>query len=266
MLVIALFQVKGLAKLRLGQLERRAKKEAEAGQSGCSQKAPAFAPVEDTLRRIVEEGNSALREGHPAGTAEYWESLAVGGLTVCSSRDAESTVDTASVLDEDAVLALQASLKVGGYMHAAGLDWAAHGIDIPSIAATMVKLKEAGWPPVFIFMYDQVWRLASLLFLIAEAVLGHEVLSQVATTLTTTRITTPKLDLKHGSNLIWTGGLGTLDDCLPTRIGHLSKQTTADGKQLRMATPRLQLLREQLRRWSPQMPLSLAPCQRGYPR
>jgi len=149
-----LFQVAGLAKLRLGQLERRAKKEALGGAKTQRVAAPkaSFAPVEELLRQLVEEGSSALREGHPAATVEYWESLAGGELTVGRPLSSlPSSVDAASWCELE-LESCRSSLDEGGYMEWSGGNWESLGIDLATIATTMRSLKAAGWPPVFIFL------------------------------------------------------------------------------------------------------------------
>ena len=51
---------------------------------------------------------------------------------------------------------LKAALDVGGYMECRGVDWSSNGVDLGAISATIQAIKAAGWPPVFIFMYDEV--------------------------------------------------------------------------------------------------------------
>ena len=40
----------------------------------------------------------------------------------------------------------------------AGVEWHALGVDFSAIAETMQALKDKGWPPVYVFMYDEAWR------------------------------------------------------------------------------------------------------------
>jgi ectoine hydroxylase-related dioxygenase (phytanoyl-CoA dioxygenase family) len=44
------------------------------------------------------------------------------------------------------------------------MQWAAYGVDLPAIAETMDRLVADGWPSVFIFLFDQPWKLSMRLF------------------------------------------------------------------------------------------------------
>jgi len=181
-------KVAGLARMRLGHLDRRAKKEQGAAQarseapdaesSAAVRVAPSpatgqFTAVEETLRAMVTEGGRALGEGHPAASPEYWEALVKGELSVGRIFDgqggAEPCVDVADLSQ------LKESLAVGGYLDYGGIEWARHGVNLQAIERALVCLREAGWPAGFIFMYDEVWRVATILFSVMEALLGHEV-------------------------------------------------------------------------------------------
>ncbi len=54
------------------------------------------------------------------------------------------------------------------------LDWKAHGVDLLAISETMDRLIAAGWPPVFIFLYDQPWLLFERLFDLMGPLLSDE--------------------------------------------------------------------------------------------
>jgi hypothetical protein len=44
------------------------------------------------------------------------------------------------------------------------LDWESIGVDMAAISDTIQRLKDDGWPPVFVFMYDEPWRMCEALF------------------------------------------------------------------------------------------------------
>lgn len=61
-----------------------------------------------------------------------------------------------------------------GFCGVEGIDWAAHGVDFGSIAAGMEALKQAGWPPVFVFMFDEAWRVCEALFDVVAPLIQDE--------------------------------------------------------------------------------------------
>jgi hypothetical protein len=42
--------------------------------------------------------------------------------------------------------------------------WETHDVDFAAIAKTMDNLQEAGWPPVFIYLFDQPWKICYRFF------------------------------------------------------------------------------------------------------
>uniref|UniRef100_A0A7S0WCX9 Phytanoyl-CoA dioxygenase n=1 Tax=Hemiselmis tepida TaxID=464990 RepID=A0A7S0WCX9_9CRYP len=63
-------------------------------------------------------------------------------------------------------------LAARGFSHFEGVDWEALGVRMSDVAATMQRLKDEGWPPVFVFMYDEPWRMLEGLFDVLSPLLG----------------------------------------------------------------------------------------------
>jgi len=215
-------KVAGLVRLRLGHLDRRAKR--ETGEAKHAQedrkdtvstnKGEQFTEVETLLRSIVTDGSEALRAGHPAATVDYWEALAAGRLHLGGSQDASQEV----AIPQSERESLQAQLGQGGYLQCSTIAWGAYGVDLEAIAATMEALKQAGWPPGFIFMYDEAWALARVLWGVVQPVLGHEV--ELEPSLTAFQLSTSQEnDTKTiGKNFGW-----------PHRDYNFSESNYADG-------------------------------------
>jgi hypothetical protein len=62
-----------------------------------------------------------------------------------------------------------------GHSCLSAIDWKAAGVPIQELAETVGSLRKAGYPPVFILMYDQAWLLCARLFDSLGAVMEREV-------------------------------------------------------------------------------------------
>jgi len=98
----------------------------------------------------------------------FWRELS-GGLSISDGERAATLAaigaDTSSTQPDRTMAAKNLQLLLDrGFCGVEAIDWAAHGVDFSAIAETMENLKRAGWPPVFVFMYDEVWRVCEALF------------------------------------------------------------------------------------------------------
>ena len=116
------------------------------------------------LDKIAAGDNSAIKN---LLDTNHWNALS-HGLTV-SPGGYTPMIRRPSPLDADAVAApMRQRLDVSGFekLDAACFDW---DVSIApnlfsNIAATMDNLVQQGWPPVFIFMYDEPWQVCCRLF------------------------------------------------------------------------------------------------------
>ena len=61
-----------------------------------------------------------------------------------------------------------------GFCGVKDIDWKALGVDFSVLARTMDALKAAGWPPVFVYMFDETWRVLEVLFDVTAPLLQVE--------------------------------------------------------------------------------------------
>lgn len=72
-----------------------------------------------------------------------------------------------------------------GFCGVEDVDWASLGVDFGAISRAMDALKAAGWPPVYVFMYDEVWRACEALFdIIAPLLQDDELVLEASVGLT----------------------------------------------------------------------------------
>ena len=93
------------------------------------------------------------------GDIEYWQEL----CPKLSIGDGELLREAVAFeLHEDEIQRLKGQMLHDGFftLHSDALPWA---MDVRDIAAGMERLKEQGWHPNFIMMYDQPWLLAQQL-------------------------------------------------------------------------------------------------------
>ena len=124
---------------------------------------------------------------------ELWASMARGGLTanLMPAPCAASTVGTASsppsptpssacAAWQSACVVAKEELKHHGHTALPTLHWSTHGISLSALSETIDELQVAGYPPVFIFMYDQAWQLCEKLFDAMERIMGEGVTLDVS--------------------------------------------------------------------------------------
>ena len=115
------------------------------------------------LDRIADGDEDACKK---IGSVEKWLALSAPGMTI-SDTDYEIPIppqkdifnpsvahQSYSSLDKRGFLILQPDI----------FEWDNFDVDFKAIAQTMNNLCDAGWPPVFIFLYDQPWKMCSRLF------------------------------------------------------------------------------------------------------
>jgi len=124
---------------------------------------------EEHVKRAYEEKLKLASEMQHLLDKDFWRSLAKGltiaeepaAATLAGMRLSDHFSTSPGALRSDEVLKL---LLNRGFCSVKGVEWEALGVDFPAIARTMDALKAAGWPPVFVFMYDESWRLLEALF------------------------------------------------------------------------------------------------------
>ena len=128
---------------------------------------------EESVKRAYETELQGLLDGDSQKynqllDKDFWLELS-SGLSI-SDREGTATLaaigaDTSSTRPDRTTAAENLKLLLNrGFCGVEGIDWAAHGVDFSFIAQTMENLKLAGWPPVFVFMYDEAWRVCEALF------------------------------------------------------------------------------------------------------
>lgn len=138
---------------------------------------------EESVQRDYHKHLDLIADGDPAslqslGSIDDWRKFAAPGVTISPSGyapvgDAEGG---RAVLDEQQRQRVNATLDHRGFVMVAPehLRWSAHDVDMAAIAQTMRTLVENGWPPVFIFLYDQPWRMMLRLFDLMGPLLGDD--------------------------------------------------------------------------------------------
>jgi hypothetical protein len=113
--------------------------------------------------------------------AETWREIADGceGLSVNPSRALNGGV----IHEESAVEKLQAVADAAGDLLSSrgyaelppgAIDWAAEGVSIEALSEGIKRLGNAGFPPVFIFLFDEAWLLCAAVSRQLRALMGAE--------------------------------------------------------------------------------------------
>ena len=115
---------------------------------------------------------------------ERWREMVRGsGLTLQPDRSLAACLpDGAGDVREDSIDAVgglaETLVGVGsdlvrqGYSQLPAIDWGAAGVSLSALAGATAQLERAGFPPVFLFMFDQPWLLCERLFDSARHLLG----------------------------------------------------------------------------------------------
>lgn len=119
---------------------------------------------EEQIRRMMDDG---IAENEKFLSPAFWMQFS-RGLTIAddcrqatiAARYQRSIVTSGTAHPQDA----QRLLHDRGFCAVEALDWNGVGVDLAAISATMENLKANGWPPVFVFMFDEAWRLCEALF------------------------------------------------------------------------------------------------------
>ena len=137
---------------------------------------------EETVQRSYHEHLDKLADGDAdavskLGRVDKWEALSAG-LTISADGYAPLARQP-HVLGADDAAASRDRLHRHGYdmVTTERFDWATFGVDFAAIGKTMDNLVAAGWPPVFIFMYDEPWKVCARLFDLMAPLLADEELA-----------------------------------------------------------------------------------------
>jgi len=104
---------------------------------------------------------------------QFWNQFARGGLQVSSPQKFSHQ----SIVDPSLAAELQQQktlLENRGFCKVTGLDWERLGVNLKGIEETMQNLKDNGWPPVFIFMFDEVWKYLDGVYDILRPLIGDD--------------------------------------------------------------------------------------------
>ena len=127
---------------------------------------------EESVQRKYHEHLDKIAAGDKDAIAnlleiKHWNGLS-HGLTVSPAGYAPMTRRPSPLDNDDVAAPIRQRLDVSGFekLDAAHFDW---DVSISpnlfsNIAATMDNLVQQGWPPVFIFMYDEPWQVCCRLF------------------------------------------------------------------------------------------------------
>eukprot|EP00928_Gymnodinium_smaydae_P038305 TRINITY_DN26450_c0_g1_i1.p1 TRINITY_DN26450_c0_g1~~TRINITY_DN26450_c0_g1_i1.p1 ORF type:complete len:1190 (-),score=160.04 TRINITY_DN26450_c0_g1_i1:349-3891(-) len=109
--------------------------------------------------------------------AEYWRRI-VPELHVCSEASAGKCAKTFS-LGEQRLATLRASMGRDGVCNLSSdhLPWA---VELRSLAEAVEKLHAAGWPPSFLWVYDEPWILMSQIATLLKDVMGADLCLDVS--------------------------------------------------------------------------------------
>ena len=107
------------------------------------------------LEQVVEifASGEGVNDDAAIFTADYWKGLSSEGLGVCQVEGASGSPASEPVGFTD-------SFSNHGYQLC---EQAVQGIDLEALAKTAESLANGGWPAVFLFMFDDTWRLVEQL-------------------------------------------------------------------------------------------------------
>ena len=130
------------------------------------------------LDRIAAGDDEAIAS---LGTIDSWRKFAAPGITISPSGYSTKGFETLyaaknNILNASYLSTVSQSLDARGFaiLEEDLFNWKAHDVDMEAIALTMSNLVAAGWPPVFIFLFDQPWRLCLRLFDLMAPILNDE--------------------------------------------------------------------------------------------
>lgn len=118
--------------------------------------------------RVIIEPSSLL------ASPEYWERLSKGLHASCSPEAFNSHIFTQDIAENTD---LAHNLSRDGYFAtpciASQFTEEISG-KLAKLSATIRALQAAGWPPVFIFVYDEVWSVIDSIFDVMQPILGDD--------------------------------------------------------------------------------------------
>lgn len=139
---------------------------------------------EESVQRDYHKHLDLIADGDPAalqslGSIDDWRKFAAPGVTISPTGYAPVSDPGSAgrkVLDDLQRQRVNATLDHRGFVMVGPehLQWSAHDVDMAAIAQTMSTLVANGWPPVFIFLYDQPWRMMLRLFDLMGPLLGDD--------------------------------------------------------------------------------------------
>jgi len=135
---------------------------------------------EESVQRTYHEHLDKIAAGDEEaiaglGGVDAWMKFAAPGMTL--SLDSYPRVsNSALVMNSSFQLEVGRQLDYRGFVTIDGglFDWAGHNVDFSAMAKTMSNLVDKGWPPVFIFVFDQPWLMMLRLFDLMQPILNDE--------------------------------------------------------------------------------------------
>lgn len=130
----------------------------------------------DHLNRIAAGDEHAIQA---LGNIEDWMKYAAEGISLSPNGYGSQQVlyeRHHRVLHEEQLTSIAEMLDHRGFtmLSPESFHWEDYGISFTALAETMANLVSAGWPPVFIFLFDQPWLLCLRLFDIMSPLLKDE--------------------------------------------------------------------------------------------
>jgi len=104
---------------------------------------------------------------------EHWLSISRGLEELSVKADQMLDSEQRPFARPSCLPQLQKDLNRVGYGRLHGLCWKDAGVPVEALAQLMDRLKQHGFPPVFVFMYDQAWLLWERLFDIMAVVMDE---------------------------------------------------------------------------------------------
>lgn len=125
----------------------------------------ALHPKHSQLLRLIRQPGTKLLD------ASMWEEISRGSLSASGLPFVLGQLGLRDVLVKNA----QAELSLAGFGRIRDLSWADVCVSLSALVETMDNLQQNGFPPIFIFMYDQAWLLLAHLFGVQARVLDSDV-------------------------------------------------------------------------------------------
>ena len=120
------------------------------------------------VQSLLHQTVSSLKYPSALMQAELWQSMACGGLTVCNTPAVAITSGSRSDFER-----VRQEIRDDGHSRTP-IQWNG-AIPLDALSDTIDRLQSAGYPPVFILMYDQAWALCEQLFEAMEVIMGPDV-------------------------------------------------------------------------------------------